>query len=344
VIIVFSAVGVGGCGGGSGPSSLGSNTTAGPRGQASLKPATGVQRFMIGGDPWAAAAAGGDVWVADHNDGTLTRIDGRTGRVRSRQAVAAKPASAIGSVAVGDRVWVGVASFDKKGNDLAATRSADARTGKLGPLRFGPHDAELAFGAGGGAAYVGAFGYLARIPFDGGRSTTVKLGKGAVRSIGVAGNTVWVGVRDPEQPQPDQIVSFDARSLRRGASVMAAGPVTAITPAAGSVWVAASSAAGDSVVRLDPHSGRELAQIDAGEHPTAIAADGSGVWILDYFASAIKHIAARTNTVDQALTFAPAASTDLLPDNSPHGLAVLPGAVWVTLRDSTVAYRVPVGR
>ena len=343
MIIVFSALAVGGCGGGSGSSS-GSTTTAGPPGQASAKPAAGVQRFMIGGDPWAAAAAGGDVWVADHNDGTLTRIDGRTGRVRSRQAVAAKPASAVGSVAVGDRVWVGVASFDKQGNDLAATRSADARTGRLGPLRFGPHDTESAFGAGGGAAYVGALGYLARIPFDGGPSTTVKLGKDAVRRIGVAGNAVWVGVRDPEQPQPDRVVSFDARSLRRGASVMAAGPVTAITSAAGSVWVAASSAAGDSVVRLDPRSGRELARIDAGEHPTAIAADGSGVWVLDYFASAVKHIAARTNTVDQALTFAPAASTDLLPDNSPHGLAVLPGAVWVTVRDSTVAYRVPVGR
>jgi DNA-binding beta-propeller fold protein YncE len=298
---------------------------------------------MIGGDPWAATAAGGDVWVAGHNDGTLTRIEGRTGRVLSHQAIAAKPASAIGAVKVGDRVWVGVAAYDKKGNDLAATRSADARTGKLGPLRLGPHDTALAFGAGGSAAYVGA-NYVARIPFDGGRSTTVKLGNAAVRRIGVVGNRVWVGLRDTSQPQPDQIVSFDASSLRRGATVPAAGPVTAVTSAAGSVWVASATAAGDSVVRLDPRSGRQLARIDAGEAPTAIAADGSGVWILDYFASAIKHIAARTNTVDQALTFAPAASTDLLPDNSPRGLAVLPGAVWVTVRDSTVAYRIPAGR
>jgi len=57
-----------------------------------VKPAVGVRRYVIGGDPWAAAAAGGDVWVADHNNGTLIRIDGRTGAVRSRVAVAAKPA------------------------------------------------------------------------------------------------------------------------------------------------------------------------------------------------------------------------------------------------------------
>ncbi len=343
VTVVLAVVGVGGCGGGSGSSGSGSTPTAGSSGSASLKPAAGVDRFAIGGDPWAATAAGGDLWVADYNDGTLTRIDGRTGTVRSRLAVAAKPASAIGVVLVGDRVWVGAGAFDKHGNDLSATRSADPRTGKLGPLLFGPHRAEHAFGAGDGAAYVGGFGYVARIPFDGGRSTTISLGNGQVRSIGVVGNTVWVGVHDTNQAT-DAIVSFDARSLRRSAMLPAVGTVTGITSAAGSVWVASASDSGGSVVRLDPRSGAQLARVDAGATPTAIAAEGSGVWVLDYFASAIRHIAARTNSVDQALTFAPAASNDLLPDNSPDGLAVLPGAVWVTVRDSAAAYRVPVGR
>jgi len=342
LIVVLAVLGLGACGGGSGSSGSGSTITAGSSGSASLKPAAGVPRFAIGGDPWAATAAGGDVWVAGHNDGTLTRIDGRTGRVLSRVAVAAKPASAIGAVMVGDRVWVGAAAYDKLGNDLAAARSADPRTGTLGPLRFGPHRAELAFGAGDGAAYVAGFGYLARIPFDGARSTTVSLGNGQGRSIGVVGNTVWVGVHDTSQAQPDAIVGFDAHSLRRSATLPAVGPVTGISSAAGSVWVVSASDSGGSVVRLDPGSGRQLAQVDAGTTPTAIAADGSGVWILDYFASAIRHIDARTNTVDQALTFAPAASSDLLPDNSPDGLAVLPGAVWVTVRDSAVAYRIPV--
>lgn len=344
LIVVFAVLGLDGCGGGSGSSGPGSTITAGSSGSASLKSAAGVRRFAIGGDPWAATAAGGDVWVADHNDGTLTRIDGRNGRVLSRTAVAAKPASAIGAVMVADRVWVAAAAYDKHGNDLAATRSADPRTGKLGPLLSGPHRAEHAFGAGDGAAYVGGFGYLARIPFDGGRTTTISLGNGQVRSIGVVGNTVWVGVRDTNQAQPDAIMSFDAHSLRRRATLPAAGPVTGVSAAAGSVWVVSASDAGGSVVRLDPGSGRQLAQVDAGATPTAIAADHSGVWILDYFASAIRHIDARTNTVDQALTFAPAASSDLLPDNSPDGLAVLPGAVWVTVRDSAVAYRIPVER
>ncbi len=306
-----------------------------------MRPAVGVRRYAIGGDPWAATAAGGDVWVADRNDGTLTRIDGRTGAVRSRVAVAPKPASAIGAVSVAGRVWVGAAAFGKGGDDLAVTRSADARTGKLGPLLPGPTRAAFAFGAGDGAAFVGGFGYLARIPFDGGRSTTIHIGQGRVRAIGVAGTTVWVGVRDSTQGT-DSIVGFDARTLRRGALLPAAGPVTSIVSGAGAVWVASAAEAGDSVVRLDPQTGRKLADIDGGATPTAMAADASGVWVLDYFASTVRHISAATNSVDEALKFAPAASNDLLPDNSPDGLAVLPGAVWVTIREPAVAYRIPV--
>ena len=344
LVVVLAVLGLGACGGGSGSSGSASTITAGARGSASLKSAAGVRRFAIGGDPWAATAADGDVWVAGHNDGTLTRIDGRTGRVLSRVAVAAKPASAIGAVTVGDRVWVGVAAYDKSGNDLAAARSAGPRTGTLGPERSGPDRAELAFGAGDDAAYVAGFGFLARIPFDGARSTTVSLGDARVRSIGVVGNTVWVGLHETNQGQPDAIVRFDAHSLRRIATLPAAGPVTGIVSAGGSVWVASASDSGGSVVRLDSGSGRQLAHVDAGATPTAIAADNSGVWLLDYFASAIRHVDARTNTVDQALTFAPAASSDLLPDNSPDGLAVQHGVVWVTVRDSKVAYRIPVAR
>lgn len=344
VLFVLAVLALAGCGGGSGgstPTSPSTPTASVPSAPASPKAATGVRRFAIGGDPWAATAAAGDIWVADHNDGTLTRIDGGTGRVLSRRAVAKKPASAIGAVTVGDRIWVGVADYDKKGNDLAATRSVDPRTAKLGPLRTGPHDPELTFGAGDRVAFIGAFGSLARIPFDGSHAKTIKLGNGQVRAIGVLGHTVWVGVRDPHLTQPDTIESFDARTLLRTGSNPQPGPVTAIAAASGSVWVVSASDGGGSVERLDAH-GDQLAQIAVGETPTAIAADPSGVWVLDYFASTIDHISARTNKVDRALTFAPRASSDLLPDNSPHELAVLPGAVWVTVRDTSVAYRIPV--
>jgi hypothetical protein len=348
--VILAAAGLTGCGGGNGSSASGSSASSGARSTgtiaqtnalASVKPAVGVRRYVVGGDPWAATAAGGDVWVADHNSGMLIRVDGQTGAVRSRAAVAPKPASAIGAATVGDRVWVGAAAFGKGGNDLAAARSADARTGKLGPLLPGPPRAAFAFGAGDGAAFVGGFGYLSRIPFDGSRSTTVQLGQGRVRAIGVVGTMVRVGVHDSTQGT-DSIVTFDARSLRRAASVPAAGPVTSITSAAGAVWVASATQAGDSVVRLDPQSGRKLAGIDGGTTPTAIAADASGVWVLDYFASTVRHISSASNSVDEALKFAPAASNDLLPDNSPDGLAILPGAVWVTVRDAAVAYRIPV--
>jgi hypothetical protein len=350
VTVVLAIAGVSGCGGGSSSSGSNSSSASSSSGSATsgqsstsagVTPAVGVRRYAIGGDPWAATAAAGDVWVADHNNGTLIRIDGRTGAVGSRVPVAKSPASAIGAVSVGDRVWTGVAAFGKGGNDLAATRSADAHTGKLGPLLPGPARTAFAFGAGGGAAYVGGFGYLARIPFDGSRSTTIQLGEGRVRAIGVAANTVWVGVHDSTQGT-DSLVAFDGRTLRRGASVPAAGPVTSITSGAGSVWVASATQAGDSVVRLDPQSGRKLAEIDGGTTPTAVAADASGVWVLDYFASTVRHISAATNSVDAALKYAPPASSDLLPDNSPDGFAVLPGAVWVTVRDPAVAYRVPV--
>ena len=240
--VVLAIAGVSACGGGNGSSSstaASSTTTAAQsNASASVRPAVGVRRYAIGGDPWAATAAGGDVWVADRNDGTLTRIDGRTGAVRSRVAVAPKPASAIGAVSVAGRVWVGAAAFGKGGDDLAVTRSADARTGKLGPLLPGPTRAAFAFGAGDGAAFVGGFGYLARIPFDGGRRPR------SISAKGGCGRSVW-----PERRYgsacgtltqgTDSIVGFDARTLRRGARRQrpARSPAS-YSLGAGAVWVA----------------------------------------------------------------------------------------------------------
>ena len=55
---------------------------------------------------WDLAIANGSVWVAHWGDGTVTRIDARSGRVRGRPITVGTSEPSIG-IAVGDgAVWV----------------------------------------------------------------------------------------------------------------------------------------------------------------------------------------------------------------------------------------------
>ena len=60
--------------------------------------------MRVGDDPRALAVGHGAVWVANHGDNTVTRIDARTGRIAGAPVpVGAGP---LGVAAGADAVWV----------------------------------------------------------------------------------------------------------------------------------------------------------------------------------------------------------------------------------------------
>jgi YVTN family beta-propeller protein len=94
---------------------------------------------------------------------------------------------------------------------------------------------------------------------------------------------------------------------------------TAVTAADGTVWV--TNTDGDTVSRIDPIHGRELARIaDVGHHPAAVAVDNGTAWV----------VSPDENTLTAINTTAEKAVETVLVGQHPSGVAVGAGAVWVT--------------
>lgn len=80
---------------------------------------------------------------------------------------------------------------------------------------------------------------------------------------------------------------------------------------AGSVWVPRNDR--KSLLRLDPRTGKLLAEIQVGAVVWDLAATDSGVWLTDYFGSKLIHIDPATNRVVAEIDDFPVGAGNLLP-------------------------------
>ena len=196
-----------------------------------------------------------------------------------------------------------------------------------------------------------ATGTLARIEPASGRTTTIPVGTGDVAdlfaraapyALAVNGQTVWTNT---EHARLVRVVGgrrtdFD---LGRGHSI------DAIAVGAGSIWIASS--ADDTVLRVDPRSGRLATRpirlgtatgVRAG--PAAIAYGEGSVWVAAALASRVIRIDPSSG---RAVASIPVPAR-------PTGIAVGAGAVWVLSAAGSVTRidpehdrvdaRIPVGR
>ena len=107
---------------------LGSGATG-----AVLKPVA----IAVGSSPMSLVAGGGSIWVANHDDGTVSRIDPRTNRVAATIRVGGQPwglAYGAGSLWVGNDEESSVARVDvscwSRTKRRCARRPAESSSGK----------------------------------------------------------------------------------------------------------------------------------------------------------------------------------------------------------------------
>ena len=255
-----------------------------------------------GPGPCGAAVRAGSLWVGVYGAGNVLRIDPR-GRVAARIAVGRWACRlAVGTAAV----WV---TRDRAGEVVRVDRTSGRRT----HVRVGstPFDVLLAAGS----VWVSRYdaGRVDRLePIRGRRSASVEVGSNPAGLAWCAGR-IWVG----HGRQATSLTALDPRTLRT--TRVEVGAVTPGTPRCvfGEVWVTTA----DSLVRLDPHSGKVLARLRLGGTPADIVAAPDGlVWVSDKERSLV-------DRVDPSA----AAIVDTFPAGagafSPGRLA---GSVWVT--------------
>ena len=220
-----------------------------------------VSEFHIHGPAYAFAAGFGSVWVANIRDGTLARIDVRSGRTVATIRGIGREAE---SVAVGfGSVWVS----------------------SVGPWRKG---------RGGVMVPVGR-GTVTRV--DPGRNAIVgriRVGRGAAAvATGEAG--VWVA--NSRGIRPDDTVSrIDPRTNRLTATIAVPHGASGVAAGAGAAWVVEwPRGGGGYLTRIDAATNRaRTTRLRPSWIPGAVLVSGGRIWVADEGTATVLRIDPRT--------------------------------------------------
>jgi YVTN family beta-propeller protein len=218
-----------------------------------------VDRIPVGRGPAGVTTGGGQVWVANQLDGTVSEVNPGAGRPVATIPVGIGPSA----VAFGfGSVWVA----DVTGDSLSRI---DAATGKVAAtIGLSSSPAGIAIGA--GSVWVAAqeTGELLRVDPAGNQVVqAIPAGQGP-DGVAVGAGAVWVA------DAGGSVSRFDPRTgtVR---TINVGGAPAGAAYADGAVWVANSLSGG--VNRIDPATG--TAQfIHLGNEPTDLAAAGNHIW------------------------------------------------------------------
>jgi DNA-binding beta-propeller fold protein YncE len=275
----------------------------------------------LGGDPVDVLVSEGAVWVAAGQG--VSRIDPATATTTSRVVVGPRPRLAAGF----GSIWA--ANNDSSGIEVSRI---DARTGQLAATISIPVTApavkqtQLAVGAGAVwviASNIGTYQLLRIDPATNQAAALDTVGEFMGGGMAVAGGQVWLSGRD------DQLIS---QLLRVNPATNHASPIpadgdAALTTGGGSLWQA--GIATQTIYRLDPKSGRKLAEIPIGVVPQQLTAGDGSLWVGSP-SGRVTRIDMATNTVTgtfQVTGPAPAAAPGL-------------EAVWITGAANAAVLRV----
>lgn len=273
-----------------------------------------VGDVRVGSRPIAIAAGAGAIWVANADDGTVSRIDQRSHKVVKTIGIGGSPASDI-AVGAGS-VWVVTGSDGQLVRIDPQTNTPMKPVPLGGPSQLAPRGA-FAVAATRGAVWVGsASRRLLRVDPRTGRFASVDVGQ-TPTAIAARGRDVWVTLADRETlrvdartldktgylaqpPSPISLAVSGAslwvgghRGELPGAGVNALWRVrpaavdaarTTLLPGApmgidvggGAVWVACADG---TIVRADPRSGAIVEEIRVGHVPLDVAYAGGLAWV-----------------------------------------------------------------
>ena len=253
-----------------------------------IDPAThAVQTIPVGADPAAVTVTGGDVWVANSGDGTVSRISAAANAVVQKISVGNVP-DAIASGPSG--IWVadrGDATVDRINPATGDVTKRDIPVGgQPDGIAVGP-----------GAVWVanGEDGTVTRIdPATGQPDGPVAVGAGPA-GIAITPGAVWVANSlDLTVDRLDPAIGKVTATIGMGD-----GP-SAIAAAADGVWVSDEFDA--TLRRIDPRTNQVSRVISLGSTPQAIAAAGSGVWVAARPFAAASH---RGGTLTEVSSYLP---------------------------------------
>jgi YVTN family beta-propeller protein len=262
-----------------------------------------TKQYAVGRGPGAVAVGGGSTWVANAQDGTISRIDRE-----HHQVVAIDVGGAPHSLAFGaGSLWVA-------DGDARSVAQINPGANKV-QQRIDVGNAPSAVAFAGGALWVasGVDGSLDRIELGGapGRRP-VRLGSNPTAMAAGAG-ALWVASEEAgtvTRIEPHTGTVVRAIPVGNGPSAVSAGE--------GAVWVV--NGHDGTVSRIDPATNAVTGTTRVGGEPTAVAAGDGAVWVAGGEDGTIARVdPATTEVVERIHT-----------GNSPSAVTVAGGRVWAT--------------
>ncbi|HEY5144009.1 MAG TPA: ABC transporter substrate-binding protein [Solirubrobacteraceae bacterium] len=270
----------------------------------------------VGSSPSQVTAGAGALWVANESGGTVSRIDRRTRAVSQTITVGNGPAA----VAVGaGGVWV-ANSLDGTLNWISPATNTVVKT-----IAAGDSPSGVCVTA--GAVWVASTYDRSIVRFDPAteRTTTTSLADQPTQ-LACGGGSLWAisqtsGTVTQLRPGRSRGSVVRRIAVGRGLSGVAWGH--------GALWV--TNTVDGTVSRIDPRSGVRTAVIALGSRsgPSSVVVSGSAVWVGNARAGTVARIDPARNAV----------APTLRTGNHPQGLAVVDGALWVSVRATGAQHR-----
>jgi len=283
-----------------------------PNSVAVIDPKTNqvVDDVEVGASPVAVAVGEDGVWVANAEDGTVSRIDPKTRKVVKTIGIGAD----VSDVAIGfGSVWVA------NGNDGTLARIDPATNAVERTLTFGNENDLIpqpvfSVATGAGAVWITRGNRVLRIDPET-NAVTKSIPVEPPLGITVGEGSVWVTTRI------DHVLRIEPRT---GSMTTFSLPTAATSPVVGggSLWLILQLPSAGNVWALNPDTGDPEATPSGGDSPTDLAWGRRSLWS-----------AAEGMVVRLARSYQPVAKIPVAQQLT--GIAVGAGAVWVSIQAPT---------
>jgi YVTN family beta-propeller protein len=292
-------------------------TVASGNSVAVVDPATDrvVDRVAVGNLPGPIAAGDGRIWVVNTGDGTVARLNARTGNLQRTHPLTEGNHVGVTAITFGyGSAWAG-------DGYAGAVTPVDLLSGPRAPVRVDvvvTGDA-LLLATGSGSVWVVSTRLATVYRLDAGTVRRVAELPVAPTPVGIAAGASGVWLVSVGHSRASGVLT----RIDPATSTVAWGLPLPFAPSAvavgfNSVWVAVNSQ--DEILRIDPRTRSVTKTIGVGGGPTALAVGEDAVWVANARSATLSRIDPRTNAVVATVPLA----------GTPQGIASGGGRIWVT--------------
>jgi YVTN family beta-propeller protein len=291
-----------------------------------------IDSIPVGESPGPMTFAGDILWVANLNDGTLSKVDPRS-REETKTVGLGEPGSSESLpprlAGDDDDLWVVKDCFRQllrmDPEDGSIGQNLTLLSGPLGSRSF--YSCALAKAPGSVWIAIDTPYQLVRVRETADEPASIAqripLPIGVRTGIALGAGSVWVSERaNPEgfATRRAAIRRIDAETGEIKTIKVDEGP-EAIVFAYGSVWVVNGSA--NTLLRIDPQTNQVVREIPVGKSPSAVAAGAGALWVTNTGDGTVSRVDPETRSVTNTIDIG----------HRPLGVLVHDDLVWVTVRE-----------